>query len=158
MMKRFEATLAWQRGDQAFTDQRYSRAHRWRFDGGQDVLASASPQHVPLPMSDAAGIDPEEALVAAISSCHMLSFLYVAARRGVAVDRYEDDAEGTMSHNAEGRLAITRVTLRPRVTYATPPGAELEASLHHDAHETCYIANSVRTEIVIEPVSTIAVA
>ena len=150
-MHRYTATIAWSRGDAAFTDLRYSRAHRWRFDGGADVPASASPQVVRVPFSDPAGVDPEEALVAAASSCHMLVFHSLAARRGLAVDAYVDEAEGIMERNADGREAITRIVLRPRITWRgdVPDPATLDA-LHHEAHEGCYIANSVRSEIVVE--------
>ena len=152
-MHRYTATTSWSREGAPFTDLRYSRAHRWRFDGGLDLPASSSPQHVRVPMSNPAGVDPEEAFVASLSSCHMLSFLYVAAKRGIVVDEYVDEAEGVMDRNDEGRLAITRVVLRPRVTYASTPDAATEAALHHQAHEDCYIANSVRTEVVVEPVA-----
>ena len=151
-MKRFEATLAWQRGDQAFTDQRYSRAHRWRFDGGLDVPASSSPLSVPVPLSDPAAVDPEEALVAAAASCHMLFFLSLAAARGYVVDRYDDHAVGTLDTDADGRAAITRVNLRPAIVFAgtrQPDHAAL-AELHHEAHARCYIANSLKGEIVVE--------
>jgi organic hydroperoxide reductase OsmC/OhrA len=152
-MHRYTATTTWSRGYEAFTDLKYSRAHRWTFDGGVDIPASSSPLHVRIPFSDPAGVDPEEAFVASISSCHLLSFLYVAAKRGIVVERYVDDAEGVMDRNEAGRLAITRVVLRPRVTYATAPDSETEAALHHQAHEDCYIANSVRTEVLVEPVA-----
>ena len=158
-MAHYTATVTWERRKAPFTDLRYSRAHHWRFDGGLELPTSASPHHVRVPMADPAGVDPEEALVAALSSCHMLSFLYLAARRGVVVERYDDEAEGEMAPNEHGRLAITRVVLRPRVTYAPAAGggtaaaldAATEASLHHEAHEMCYVANSVRTEVVVEP-------
>lgn len=155
-MHRYTATVAWSRGDAPFTDLRYSRAHRWRFDGGADVPASSSPLHVRTPLSDPAGVDPEEAFVAAASSCHMLTFLWVAARRGFTVDAYVDDAEGIMGRNAEGREAITRIALRPRITWSgdAPDQATLDA-LHHEAHEGCYIANSVRSEIVVEEASPV---
>jgi len=151
-MKRFEATLAWQRGDQAFTDQRYSRAHRWRFDGGLDVPASSSPLSMPLPMSDAAAVDPEEALVAAAASCHMLFFLSLAAARGYVVDRYDDRAVGTLDAGADGRMAITRIVLRPAIAFggARRPDRAALAELHHEAHARCYIANSLKGEIVVE--------
>jgi organic hydroperoxide reductase OsmC/OhrA len=151
-MHRYTATTTWSRDGAPFTDLRYSRAHRWKFDGGVDLLGSSSPQHVRVPLSDPAGVDPEEAFVAALSSCHLLSFLYVAAKRGFVVDSYVDEAEGVMSEIEKGRLAVTRVVLRPRVTYATPPDDETEAAMHHQAHDDCYIANSVRTEVVVEPV------
>jgi organic hydroperoxide reductase OsmC/OhrA len=150
-MHRYTATTTWSRNGSPFTDLKYSRAHRWQFDGGADLLASSSPQHVKVPLSDPAGVDPEEAFVAALSSCHLLSFLYEAAKRGITVDDYVDEAEGVMSTNEQGKLAITRVVLRPRVRYASPLDAATQASLHHEAHEACYIANSVRTEVVVEP-------
>lgn len=151
-MKRFEATLAWQRGDQAFTDLRYSRAHRWRFDGGLDVPASSSPLSVPVPLSDPAAVDPEEALVAAAASCHMLFFLSLAAARGYVVDRYDDHAIGTLDQDADGRMAMTRIVLRPAIAFGggrQPDHAAL-AELHHESHARCYIANSLKGEIVVE--------
>jgi organic hydroperoxide reductase OsmC/OhrA len=150
-MPNYTATITWDRDDAPFTDQRYSRAHRWRFDGGLEVPASASPHHVRVPLSDPAAVDPEEAFVASLSSCHMLYFLYVAARRGIVVERYEDEAEGTMHENDEGRQAITRVVLRPSVAYGSAVDVDTDASMHHEAHELCYLANSVRSEIVMEP-------
>jgi organic hydroperoxide reductase OsmC/OhrA len=150
-MKQFEANLLWERGDQTFTDGRYSRAHAWRFDGGLTLPASSSPLSVPLPMSDAAALDPEEALVAAASSCHMLFFLSLAAARGHIVDRYEDDAVGTLGPDERGRLAITRIVLRPRIVFAGPaPDTATLADLHDDAHARCYIAQSLRGEVVVE--------
>ncbi|HSV71249.1 MAG TPA: OsmC family protein [Methylibium sp.] len=151
-MGTYTATIAWQRGDAAFTDQHYSRAHRWRFDGGAEVPASSSPRVVPLPWSDPAGVDPEEAFVASLASCHMLWFLSLAAERGWVVDRYTDEASGVMAKNAEGRLAMTVVTLRPAVAFAgAPPALPDFEALHHAAHEQCFIANSVRTEVRCEP-------
>lgn len=150
-MQQFEAQVVWQRGAQPFLDQRYSRAHAWRFDGGLDVPASSSPLSVPLPMSDASAVDPEEALVAAASSCHMLFFLSLAAQRGFVVDAYEDRAVGTLDKNADGKLAMTRIALRPAIRYAgVAPDAAALAALHHAAHERCYVANSLKTEIVVE--------
>lgn len=155
-MTRYTATVVWERNDARFTDNRYRRSHRWLFDGGAEVPASSSPHVVPLPMSDAAGVDPEEALVAALSSCHMLFFLSIAAKRGFVVDRYEDQAEGVMGRDARRRLAMTRVTLRPRVLYAGEgPDEVAEATMHHEAHEACYIANSVRTEVAVEAQQTV---
>jgi organic hydroperoxide reductase OsmC/OhrA len=152
-MHRYTATVTWARGDAAFTDQRYSRAHRWRFDGGLELPASASPLHVAPPMSDPAGVDPEEAFVAALSSCHMLYFLWFAARRGLVVEAYHDEAIGEMGRDDRGRQAIVRVALRPRVGWAgDAPGDAVEDALHHEAHEACYLANSVRSEVVVEPV------
>jgi organic hydroperoxide reductase OsmC/OhrA len=151
-MKRFEATLAWQRGDQAFTDQRYSRAHRWRFDGGLDVPASSSPLSVPVPLSDAAAVDPEEALVAAAASCHMLFFLSLAAARGYVVDRYDDHAVGLLDTGADGRAAITRIVLNPAIAFGgeRQPDRAALAELHHEAHARCYIANSLKGDVVVE--------
>ena len=151
-MGEYVATIEWQRYDAIFTDNRYSRAHMWAFDGGQRIPASASPHVVPAPYSDAAAVDPEEAFVAAISSCHMLTFLHIAAQQDYTVDSYLDKAVGVMEKNDEGRLAVTRVTLRPRIAFAgerQPDRAQLDA-LHHDAHKACFIANSVRTEIHVE--------
>jgi organic hydroperoxide reductase OsmC/OhrA len=153
MAHEYRVTILWTRGDAAFVDNRYSRGHVWKFDGGIEVPASSAPSSVRLPYSVAEAVDPEEALVAAISSCHMMSFLYVAAKAGFVVDRYEDDAHGTMTKNERGKLFVSRVTLKPAIAFsgAKQPGpTELEA-LHHQAHEECYIANSVRTEIVVEP-------
>ena len=153
-MSRHQVIVEWSRGEAPFTDNRYSRGHRWRFDGGVEVPASASPQVVPLPMSLAAAVDPEEAFVASLSSCHMLFFLSRAAKQGFVVDGYRDEAVGTMARNAAGKLAMTRVTLRPRVRYSgekRPSRAE-EDVLHHAAHEDCFIASSVRTEVTCEPV------
>jgi organic hydroperoxide reductase OsmC/OhrA len=150
-MKQFEAKLAWQRGAQSFADQRYSRAHEWIFDGGLRVPASSSPLSVPVPMSDPAAVDPEEALVAAASSCHMLFFLSLAAQRGFVVDDYRDHAIGTMEKNAEGKIAMTKIALRPAITFSlTPPNAAELAALHHDAHAKCYIANSIKADVVVE--------
>jgi organic hydroperoxide reductase OsmC/OhrA len=153
-MSRYLAAIDWQRGEGVFTDNRYSRAHVWRFDGGAEVSASSSPQVVPLPMSDAAAVDPEEAFVASLASCHMLWFLSLAAARGFCVDRYQDQAVGVMARNAQGRLAMTEVTLRPRVVFggASPPSRETLDELHHRAHESCYIAASVLTQVHCEPV------
>ncbi len=152
-MSEYLATILWQRGDAVFTDHRYPRAHRWRFDGGIDLPASSSPHVVRVPLSDPAAIDPEEALVASLSSCHMLTFLDLASRAGFVIDEYRDDALGTLAKNAAGKLAITRVRLRPAIRFAgdrAPTPAELER-LHHEAHEGCFIASSVTTEVVVEP-------
>ncbi|OWJ66115.1 OsmC family protein [Inquilinus limosus] len=148
-MSHYQATVLWQRPpDVAFTDGRYSRVHLWRFDGGVEVPASASPHVVPLPFSAAEPVDPEEAYVAALASCHMLTFLSIAARRRFVVDRYGDTAEGVMEKNGDGRLAVTRVVLNPRVAYVGPaPDRTVEEAMHHAAHEQCFLANSVRTMI-----------
>ena len=147
------ATVRWQRNDDAFVRGRYSRVHEWRFDGGATVHASASPSVVRVPWSDPAGVDPEEALVAAVSSCHMLWFLSLAAEAGYIVEHYEDDAVGTMARDAEGREAITDIVLRPRIAFGgdKEAGAEAIARLHEKAHHRCFIANSVRSSIRVEP-------
>jgi organic hydroperoxide reductase OsmC/OhrA len=146
------ATVSWKRGpDEAFTDIKFSRAHTWAFDGGITVPASSSPLSVRVPFSRAEAVDPEEALVAALSSCHMLTFLYLAAKQGFVVDSYDDDALGVMTKNERGKLFVSKVTLRPRIAFSgakQPSAAEL-GELHHHAHEECYIANSVLTEVAI---------
>lgn len=152
-MAEYTARITWQRRGEAFVDKRYSRRHDWHFDGGAVVPGSSSPHSVRVPYSDAAAVDPEEAFVAALSSCHMLWFLDYAARAGWLVDDYVDDAVGVMAENAQGRVAMTQVTLRPQVRFAgdkRPDSAEHER-LHHAAHESCYIANSVRSEVLCQP-------
>jgi organic hydroperoxide reductase OsmC/OhrA len=153
-MSVYTAQLLWQRDGADFTGNRYSRRHLLRFDGGAEVLASSSPQVVPVPMSDPSGVDPEEAFVASLASCHMLWFLALAARRGFCVDRYSDDAAGTLARNAAGRMAMTQVTLRPAAVFSGTrlPTREEIADLHHRAHEECFIANSVTTDVRCEPV------
>jgi pimeloyl-ACP methyl ester carboxylesterase/organic hydroperoxide reductase OsmC/OhrA len=154
IMSEYTATIRWQRGEQVFTDNRYSRTHRWRFDGGAEIPGSAAPSVVPPPRSDPAAVDPEEAFVASLSSCHMLWFLTLAAKQGFRVDSYEDQAGGVLAKDASGRMAMTRVTLRPQVRFSgdkLPSAADIDA-LHHEAHEKCFIANSVKTEVRIEPV------
>lgn len=151
-MHRYEARVAWQRNGAKFTDLRYSRGHEWSFDGGVRLTGSSSPSSVPVPYSVVEAVDPEEALVAAASSCHMLTFLYLAAKRGFVVDSYADDAFGVLEKNEQGKLAITRITLRPKIEFTgekTPSAHELEA-LHHSAHEECYIASSIKSEVVVE--------
>ena len=144
--------LSW-RSDGEFTSGRYSRRHEWRFDGGAAVIASSSPDVVPVPMSDAAGVDPEEALVASVSSCHMLWFLSLAQNAGLDIASYADTAEGEMGRIGPGRVAITRIVLRPEIAFnGRQPDAEELTRLHHEAHELCFIANSLKTEITVEPV------
>ncbi|NJC40755.1 organic hydroperoxide reductase OsmC/OhrA [Brevundimonas alba] len=147
------ATIEWSRDGQEFADHRYSRAHDWRFDGGAVVRGSSAPTSVPVPMSDPAAVDPEEALVAAVSSCHMLFFLAFAAKAGFVVDRYRDEASGVLGRDDRGRMSITTVTLRPEVTWSgeTRPDAAALGDLHHSAHEACYIANSIRATVTVEP-------
>jgi organic hydroperoxide reductase OsmC/OhrA len=135
-----------------FGKGQYSRAHSWSFDGGAVVAASASPHIVPAPWSDAAGVDPEEAFIASAASCHMLFFLDFARRAGVIVTGYEDEAEGVMEKGSDGKVRITRITLRPRIVFGSeqPDEAVLD-ELHHKAHEACFIANSITSEVTIEP-------
>jgi organic hydroperoxide reductase OsmC/OhrA len=151
-MSRHGATVSWSRGDARFTDLRYSRRHTWRFDGGVEVPGSSSPHSVKVPFSAEDAVDPEEAFVASIASCHMLWFLSIAAKRGFVVDRYVDDAEGFLEQAADGKTWMTRVTLRPSIAFGggrIPSRDEVEA-MHHAAHDACYIANSVKTTITVE--------
>lgn len=153
-MAEYSAVIKWSRDGAAFTDNRYSRAHVWQFDGGIEVPASSSPLVVPIPMSVAEAVDPEEAFVASLSSCHMLWFLSIAAKRGYSVDGYRDEAVGVLAKDSSGRTAMTLVTLRPRVEFGGErrPAADDLLALYHAAHEQCYIANSVRTEVRCEPI------
>ena len=156
-MTHYTAETTWRRGDagrEDFLAHRYSRRHRLRFDGGVEVPASSSPHVVPLPYSDPSAVDPEESFVASLSSCHMLWFLDIAARAGWCVDRYADAATGVMRKNEVGKLAMTMVILHPAVEFSgeqLPDRAEIER-LHHEAHDSCFIANSVKTEVRCEPV------
>jgi organic hydroperoxide reductase OsmC/OhrA len=149
------ATISWERNGEVFTDNRYSRRHEWRFDGGVRLAASSSPAVVPR-FSDASAVDPEEAFVASLSSCHMLTFLFLAAARKFTVDSYEDEALGTLAKNSRGKLAMTEVLLRPVVVFSGDhrPSDEAVKELHHRAHEECFIANSVSTNVRCEPVTT----
>ena len=151
-MATYTATLTWVRGDQPFTDGKYSRAHEIAFDGGVTMPASSSPHVVRVPLSREDAVDPEEMLVAALSSCHALFFLDFARRAGFVIDSYVDRAEGVLAKDGEGRMAVTQVRLKPEIAWSDekqPSAAEI-AELHHKAHEACFIANSFRGEIVIE--------
>jgi organic hydroperoxide reductase OsmC/OhrA len=150
----YQATIQWHRGSDAFTDNRYSRRHDIAFDGGAVWAGSSSPQVVPLPMSDASAVDPEESFVASLSSCHMLWFLDIARRAGWLVNSYRDAAVGVMSRNAEGHMAMTLVTLNPAVEFGGDKQPDVVESmrLHHQAHADCFIANSVKTEVRCVPV------
>ena len=154
-MSEYTAEVSWLRGPtESFLDNRYSRRHLMRFDGGIEVPGSSAVSSVPLPMSDPNAVDPEEAFVASLSSCHMLWFLSIAARRKFVVDRYVDNAIGVMTKNAQGKMAMTRVTLRPEVRFSgehQPSREELD-QLHHKAHKECFIANSVKTLVLCEPI------
>ena len=147
-MAHYTATVSWRRGaEEPFTDNRYSRGHQWSFDGGVSFRASASP-HVVGKFADPAGVDPEEAFVASLSACHMLTFLHLAAKAGHVVDSYDDVAEGVMA-KTDGRVWVSRVTLRPKIRW--DGDVVQEDALHHAAHDDCFIANSVRTEVRCEP-------
>lgn len=153
-MAHYTAELLWLRDGQDFLDNRYSRKHVLRFDGGLEIPGSSSPQVVPVPMSDAAALDPEEAFVASLSSCHMLWFLSIAAKQRFRVDRYADSPIGVMKRNADGKMAMTVVTLRPAVEFSgerLPTPEEIDR-MHHEAHEQCFIANSVKTDVRCVPV------
>jgi len=154
IMAQYKAEVLWLRGEQDFLSNRYSRKHLLRFDGGIEVAGSSSPHVVPLPMSDAAAVDPEEAFVASLSSCHMLWFLSIAAKHKFCVDRYFDAAVGAMGKNAEGKMAMLTVTLKPEIQFSgvRVPTPEQIEHMHHDAHDECFIANSVKTEVICEPV------
>ncbi len=155
-MSTYNVKICWQRKDDIFTDNKYNRAHQWEFDGGVIIPASSSPQVVPLPYSDDSAVDPEEAFLASLSSCHMLWFLSVAAKKGYVVEKYNDDATAIMAKNEKGKLAITRVILQPNVTYAPDTVSKKDnLKMHEEAHEKCFIANSVRTEIEIKPIISI---
>jgi organic hydroperoxide reductase OsmC/OhrA len=148
---RYTAQVRWERKDALFTDRRYSRAHAWRFDGGAEVPASASPLVVREPFSDPRGVDPEEAFIAALSSCHMLFFLDFASRAGFTVDSYIDDAVGGMGKDEEGKEYVEWVELRPVIAFAGDkrPSAEEIADLHHRSHDVCFIARSVKTKVTV---------
>ena len=152
MTHQYRATVTWRRGDARFTDQRYSRGHTWSFDGGIVVPASSSPLSVRLPYSVAEAVDPEEAFVAALSSCHMLTFLYVAAKQGYVIDSYADDAVGEMTKNERGKLWVSKIILSPAIAFTGEkrPTPEQLDELHHLAHEECYIANSIKSEVVVQ--------
>jgi organic hydroperoxide reductase OsmC/OhrA len=148
----YSVKISWEKDpDEKFIDNKYSRAHIWAFDGGITVAASASPHVVPLPMSEAAAVDPEEAFVASLSSCHMLWFLSIAAGKNYIVESYEDHAEGVLAKDEEGRLAMTKVTLKPHIQFGGNiiPSKDQVEELHHAAHKKCFIANSVKTKITI---------
>jgi len=153
-MAEYTAEVLWLRGEQAFTDGNYSRRYLMRFDGGAEVPGSASPLVVPAPRSDPAGVDPEEAFVASLSGCHMLWFLSIAAKYGFCVDRYHDTPVGRMGRNADGRIAMTLVMLRPEVSFSgtTRPSPDQIRHMHLEAHDACFIASSVKTEVRCDPV------
>jgi len=152
-MSKHTATVAWRLHDgDDYANGKFSRAHEWRFDGGAVVPGSPAPGMAPAPMSDAAAVDPEEAFIASLSSCHMLYFLSYAKKAGFAIASYTDDAEGDVGKLENGRLAMVSVVLRPRIVFVgdTRPTAEDIAKLHHDSHTACLIANSVTTEVTVD--------
>src|SRR5690349_8239677 len=150
-MSKHKATIRWQYSGGEFLKEKYSRVHTWTFDGGLAVPAAPAPANVPVAFGNPANVDPEEALVAALSSCHMLTFLFLAYRAGFQVESYEDPAVGLMQKNESGHSWISHVTLHPKIVYGgeKSPTPEQEAQLHHHAHEQCIIANSVKTEVVV---------
>lgn len=153
-MSQHTAIIEWQRGEQPFSDNKYSRAHNWTFDGGTVVRGSSTPSAmIPPPLSDETAVDPEEALVAAVSSCHMMFFLAYARKDGFIVDSYRDAAEGTLGKDERGKMSITDIVLRPAISWSGDkvPDAAMIADLHHRAHEACYIGNSVRSTVTVEP-------
>jgi organic hydroperoxide reductase OsmC/OhrA len=152
-LSEYKTVVEWDRDGAIFTDNRYSRGHRWLFDGGIEVPASSSPSVVPLPLSVAGAVDPEEAFVASLSSCHMLVFLSISAKKGFVVDSYRDEAIGVLAKDSVGKLAMTRVTLHPQVEFSGDkrPAADELAAMHHDSHEQCFIASSVKTDVQCEP-------
>ena len=152
-MSEYYAKIVWNRGsDENYIDNKYSRGHEWSFDGGVTVPASSSPHVVPLPYSVEANVDPEEAFVASLSSCHMLFFLSIAAKRKFIIDGYIDNAIGVMEKDSDGKISMTKVTLRPEVNFSgdRQPSIEQLEKMHHQSHEQCFIANSVKTEVVTE--------
>lgn len=152
-MSEYCAKVVWNRADdENFTDDKYSRDHQWLFDGGISFTASASPSVIPAPYVSESSVDPEEAFVASLSSCHMLFFLAFAAKKQFVVDDYTDNAVGVLGKNSEGKISMTRITLRPQVSFSglCMPSEEQIQLLHDKAHQHCYIANSVRSEVVIE--------
>ena len=150
----YTSKILWERNGANFSDNRYSRKHVWRFDGGIEVPASSSPQVVRVPLSDAAAVDPEEAFIASLASCHMLWLLDIAARAGFIIDSYVDDAVGILAKNSAGKLAMTTVTLKPNVIFSGDklPSREDIERMHHKAHDECFIATSVKSEVRCEPV------
>jgi organic hydroperoxide reductase OsmC/OhrA len=153
-MGQYTAEVLWLRNGEDFLSNRYSRRHALRFDGGAEVSGSSSPHIVPLPMSDASAVDPEEAFVASLSSCHMLWFLSIAAKRKFTIDRYRDVAVGIMEKNSDGKTCMLTVTLNPEVQFSgeSLPSSQQIHEMHHEAHDECFIANSVKTEVRCEPI------
>src|ERR1051325_6820823 len=150
-MSTHKAIISWKRTSPEFLKGKYSREHTWTFDGGVTVPASPAPSSVPAPYSNAANVDPEEAFVASVSSCHMLTYLYLAYRQGFQVDSYRDEAVGEMTKNEKGVPWVSSIKLCPRIEYSGEklPSPADEEHLHHAAHEQCFIANSIKTEVIV---------
>ena len=150
-MSEHKATISWTRTGANFLKGQYSRAHTWDFDGGATVPASSSPSAVPVPWSNPAHVDPEEAYIASVSSCHMLTYLYLASRQGFEIDSYRDEAVGVLTKNEHGVPWVSMIRLNPVIVYGGEkrPTAADEKQLHHHAHEQCFIAQSIKTKVVI---------
>lgn len=151
-MSTYTAKITWKSDSpENFTKNRYTRGHTWSFDGGIEVPASSSPHSVRVPYSVEAAVDPEEALVAAAASCHMLTFLWVAAKKGFRIDSYEDNAVGEMTANIDGKQFVSKITLDPKIEWSgdTHPTDQEIADMHHAAHDGCYIANSIKSEVIV---------
>jgi organic hydroperoxide reductase OsmC/OhrA len=150
-MSEYKVTISWKRNGPDFLKGKYSREHTWSFDGGVTIAASSSPSVVPAPWSNPKAVDPEEAFVAAVSSCHMLTFVWLASRQGFQVDSYDDEAVGVMTKNEKGVPWVSLVTLHPRIVWSgeKKPTAEQIEGLHHEAHEQCFIAASIKTEVKV---------
>lgn len=148
-MAEYSVDIAWKRETEDFSYKNYNRAHTWHFPGGTALPASAAPEY----LGNAQQVNPEEAMIAALSSCHMLTFLAIAAYKGLTVDSYEDHATGIVEKNAQGKMALTRITLRPKISFSGRPEPDSSAleKMHKKAHENCFIANSVLTKVAVEP-------
>lgn len=155
-MSEYFAKIKWVRGsNESYIDNKYSRGHEWIFDGGVTIQASSSPHIVPLPYSVAENVDPEEAFIASVSSCHMLFFLGIAAKRKYVIDSYVDDAIGIMEKDKDGNISMTKITLKPNIQFSgdRKPTMEQIEKMHHQSHKECFIANSIKTEIITEIVA-----
>ena len=151
-MSEYKATIKWARNTPDFLKGKYSREHTWTFDGGVTVPATSSQHVVPVPYSNPANVDPEEAFVASLSSCHMLTFLFLAQKQGFQIDSYEDEAVGVVTKNETGKMWVSAVTLNPKIAFGGEklPSAEDQERLHHGAHDNCFIANSVKTDVTVK--------
>lgn len=151
-MSEYKATIKWARNSPDFLKGKYSREHTWTFDGGVTVPATSSQHVVPVPYSNPANVDPEEAFVASLSSCHMLTFLFLAQKQGFQIDSYEDEAVGVVTKNETGKMWVSAVTLNPKIAFSGGklPSAEDQERLHHGAHDNCFIANSVKTDVTVK--------